>query len=641
MASSLPSECLSHIFENLSNDRASLRNCLLVNRLWCLNAVTVLWSQPFHLVNVCPSKTTSSNTCIRSQKKRLIQCSILLNIYLSFLSKEEKLTLINNKIKLQQQRNTGGFTFNYVEFLRYLDLEELFITVRSWKQCLSLSKSQLISYNNDINNNSPKLKRSNSKKKLINSIKSLKNILSRKKHSTFNVNKAVFPVSVDRLISYSLAKLIMRDSKKLNLLSIDPTIGDSIKNYRCNCMDPIFSIDNYGNQIFKQSVPEEHLLIATYPGANGCLSPLTEFICTTRGTKWRLFHAMSSICQQLKMIYVDMGGYDSWSNVGLQTYTEPQMQELEWEAKNLATLIRSQISLNKFILSRGEIGLNTILNALTSQVTSLRYVEFINFDTELSQWGSLEKLIEFTGLKTLKFISCKLSDILMKPLVSNPISLFRLTTIEMSDSTSSPEIVLKLIEDSGSSLKYLTLGDHYNKDDSDSICNIIETIAKYCPNLVNFSSIVSVREISQLLTLFTFCPQLESVTLRQPLEEFNVIEDINWLFDQMSELQLLRKLRHLAIQTPWSFLPRSLNRFLVSSNPPLKSLEFSCSHCFSDAHLDVILRCLGKNLKRLKLITCKEIDDNRIIDALETIQDFEFKPFIPVHGSCQFNHIQK
>ncbi|CAG8694972.1 41404_t:CDS:2 [Gigaspora margarita] len=590
MASSLPSECLSHIFENLSNDRASLRNCLLVNRLWCLNAVTVLWSQPFHLVNVCPSKTTS-NTCIRSQKKRLIQCSILLNIYLSFLSKEEKLTLINNKIKLQQ-RNTGGFTFNYVEFLRYLDLEELFITVRSWKQCLSLSKT-------------------------------------------------VFPVSVDRLISYSLAKLIMRDSKKLNLLSIDPTIGDSIKNYRCNCMDPIFSIDNYGNQIFKQSVPEEHLLIATYPGANGCLSPLTEFICTTRGTKWRLFHAMSSICQQLKMIYVDMGGYDSWSNVGLQTYTEPQMQELEWEAKNLATLIRSQISLNKFILSRGEIGLNTILNALTSQVTSLRYVEFINFDTELSQWGSLEKLIEFTGLKTLKFISCKLSDILMKPLVSNPISLFRLTTIEMSDSTSSPEIVLKLIEDSGSSLKYLTLGDHYNKDDSDSICNIIETIAKYCPNLVNFSSIVSVREISQLLTLFTFCPQLEYVTLRQPLEEFNVIEDINWLFDQMSELQLLRKLRHLAIQTPWSFLPRSLNRFLVSSNPPLKSLEFSCSHCFSDAHLDVILRCLGKNLKRLKLITCKEIDDNRIIDALETIQDFEFKPFIPVHGSCQFNHIQK
>ncbi|CAG8531698.1 14405_t:CDS:2 [Racocetra fulgida] len=584
-------------------------------------------------INVCPSPNTSSNTCTRTQKKRLLQCSSLLNIYLSFLPKEEKLTLTNNKIKLQQW-NTG-FTFNYVEFLRYLDLEELFITVRSWKQCLS--KSQLIS-NNDVN--SQKLKRFSSKKSLVNSIKSLKNVILRKKHSTFSVSKAVFPVSVDRVVSYSLAKLIMNNSKKLILLSIDPTIGDSIKNYRCNCMDPIFNIDNYGHQIFKQNVPEEHLLIATYPGANECLSSLTEFICTTRGTKWRLFHAMSSICKQLKMISVDMGGYDSWSNAGLQTYTEPQMQELEWEAKNLATLIRSQSSLKEFLLSRGEIGLNTILDALTSQVISLKYIEFINIDTKLSLWGSLERLNEFNGLKTLKFISCRLNDILTKPLVSNPIPLFRLTTIEMSDSTSSPEIVLKLIKDSGSSLKSLILGDHHNKEGSDSACNIIETTAKYCPNIVNFSSIVSVSEISQLLTLFTFCPQLESVTLRGPEDETDhVIEDINWLFEQMGELQLLRKLRNLAIQAPWSFLPHSLNEFLKDSSPPLRSLEFSCSHCFSDGHLEVILRCLGKNLKRLKLATCIEMDDELIVEALATIEDFEFKTFISSHGSCHFNNI--
>src|SRR5436305_9561084 len=41
--SQLPADCLNDIFEYLEEDRATLRSCLLVNRLWCEVSVRILW----------------------------------------------------------------------------------------------------------------------------------------------------------------------------------------------------------------------------------------------------------------------------------------------------------------------------------------------------------------------------------------------------------------------------------------------------------------------------------------------------------------------------------------------------------------------------------------------------------------------
>ncbi|CAG8541149.1 4332_t:CDS:1 [Funneliformis mosseae] len=43
----LPADCLRVIFENLSGDIRTLRNLLLVNRLWCETVVPILWRNPF------------------------------------------------------------------------------------------------------------------------------------------------------------------------------------------------------------------------------------------------------------------------------------------------------------------------------------------------------------------------------------------------------------------------------------------------------------------------------------------------------------------------------------------------------------------------------------------------------------------
>src|SRR5436190_21362044 len=43
MPCQLPADCLNIIFEYLEKDKVTLRSCLLVNRLWCETAVSILW----------------------------------------------------------------------------------------------------------------------------------------------------------------------------------------------------------------------------------------------------------------------------------------------------------------------------------------------------------------------------------------------------------------------------------------------------------------------------------------------------------------------------------------------------------------------------------------------------------------------
>ena len=43
MPCTLPADCLNEIFENLDDDKITLRSCLLVSRLWCKISVRILW----------------------------------------------------------------------------------------------------------------------------------------------------------------------------------------------------------------------------------------------------------------------------------------------------------------------------------------------------------------------------------------------------------------------------------------------------------------------------------------------------------------------------------------------------------------------------------------------------------------------
>ena len=59
MPHQLPTDCLNEIFESLE-DKADLRSCLLVNRLWCEVSVPILWTNIQNyktLINCLPNES--------------------------------------------------------------------------------------------------------------------------------------------------------------------------------------------------------------------------------------------------------------------------------------------------------------------------------------------------------------------------------------------------------------------------------------------------------------------------------------------------------------------------------------------------------------------------------------------------------
>lgn len=94
MAQYLPSDILREILEHFINDVVNLHSFLLVNRLWCSNAVVILWKRPFNI--------TKSHKIILT--------------YISCLDHNEKLRLKTSDLPLP----VNPPTYNYPSFLRHL-----------------------------------------------------------------------------------------------------------------------------------------------------------------------------------------------------------------------------------------------------------------------------------------------------------------------------------------------------------------------------------------------------------------------------------------------------------------------------------------------------------------------------------------
>ncbi|KAF0441121.1 RNA-binding protein vip1 [Gigaspora margarita] len=115
----LPNECIHSILINFAKDNKNLFSCCLVNRLWCLNTVPVLWRNP--------SQSKASESFIRT-------C-------LSTLSPEEKEPLISIGITLSDLPKP---LFEYGAFLKTLDTSSIKNGIHMW-----LNHEGLIERDND------------------------------------------------------------------------------------------------------------------------------------------------------------------------------------------------------------------------------------------------------------------------------------------------------------------------------------------------------------------------------------------------------------------------------------------------------------------------------------------------------------
>ncbi|PKY13648.1 hypothetical protein RhiirB3_425514 [Rhizophagus irregularis] len=124
MAQNLPSLCLFRILEFHSNNLLMLYRCALVNRDWCQLTIPFLWKRPFSLLH------------LYTPSKRLIE------VYISgFSSKERK--LIKNLREREEEEIPTKSLFNYVSFLRELDVAQAINCVSSWSLITSEENSIL------------------------------------------------------------------------------------------------------------------------------------------------------------------------------------------------------------------------------------------------------------------------------------------------------------------------------------------------------------------------------------------------------------------------------------------------------------------------------------------------------------------
>ncbi|CAG8522235.1 7599_t:CDS:2 [Scutellospora calospora] len=118
IVSRLPPEILQDIFKynveiktHHSRYKDLATSCLLVNRYWCMNAISIIWEEPL-------------NICVDNEKS----LEKILKIYISNLPRKSKLLLIKNS-ECQFEISSKQPTFNYASFLQKLELQSLYDTI--------------------------------------------------------------------------------------------------------------------------------------------------------------------------------------------------------------------------------------------------------------------------------------------------------------------------------------------------------------------------------------------------------------------------------------------------------------------------------------------------------------------------------
>ncbi|EXX53942.1 uncharacterized protein OCT59_008503 [Rhizophagus irregularis] len=114
-------EIIKYFQNDYSNllDYSTLHSCILVNRLWCRIAIPLLWENPFSIPN-------------RNYNK-------MIEIYLYNLNDDVKTKLYEYKI-INNSLSSRNIMFNYVKFLKYLNICRYMFYVEKWSDDATSTK---------------------------------------------------------------------------------------------------------------------------------------------------------------------------------------------------------------------------------------------------------------------------------------------------------------------------------------------------------------------------------------------------------------------------------------------------------------------------------------------------------------------
>lgn len=572
----LPDDCLSQVFYFLLDDKTSLHSSILVNRKWCKIAINFLWRRPFYFV--LADKNTPNYTF--SRRKRT---GMLMEVILSCLTNDEN---SNDKCirKIYNLRNLSrtsraktitekGPIFNYVGFIRQLDLDDLGLAIAEW--------AEYCSRDSIINNETSKQR--NEMFATLLSRRITRNSICK----SFKNDKLFIKEIAERICKILVTKISRIDSLSVKPIHLSKCIGPSI----------ITGDHLVENSVYK-SIINEYMGFITYPGADDCLSKLLEFSWWSSCSRSiQVVKELSLVTSSVRKISFDI---------------KNRVEVVAFDA--MMSLIAAQTALADFEISNFEITNPVLMETLARHINTLTRLSFNCVN--ISKLENISLITQFKKLEELEIVSCKLESRESWPLnLENfpNIIVYRIddvfpTTIAMKDNET-------IVEKPGTMLNSFVYNQSqsYNSETTRSIIENIEN----CTNLTHFECDAEIDSINLLMPIFLSSTRLQTIIIKNRRRSLDVNE-------MLRSVQLTR-LSHLELEGYWRFTSDSLETFLINSNPPLKTLSLHYSNCFEDDHLEVLLRNLSGTLQKIDLKgIAKRLSFDMRKKAHKVIRDFYY-----------------
>ncbi|RHZ54636.1 hypothetical protein Glove_425g22 [Diversispora epigaea] len=548
----LPDDCLSQVFYFLLDDKTSLHASILVNRKWCKIAINFLWRRPFYFV--LADKNTVNYTF--SRRKRT---GMLMEVILSCLTSDEN-SNNNNIKKIYNLRNSSrtsrarvitekGPIFNYVGFIRQLDLDDLGLAIAEWAEYCCSQDSSI--------NNETSLQRNLTFATLL-SRRITRNSICK----SFKNNKSFIKEIAERI-----CKILVTKISRIDSLSVKPICLS-------RCIEPSIIIRDHlvENSVYKNII-NEYMGFITYPGADDCLSKLLEFSWNSCPRSIQVVKELSLVTSSVRKISFDI---------------KNKVEILAFDA--MISLIAAQTALVDFEISNFEITNSILMETLARHMNTLTRLSFNCVNISKSE--NISVIMQFKKLEELEIISCKLESKEPWPLnLANfpNMIVYRIddvfpTTIAMKDNDT-------MFEDSGTMLNTFVY-NQFQSYNSETTRSIIENIEN-CTNLTHFECDAEIDSINLLMPIFLLSTRLQTIIIKNRRRSLDM--------NEMLRAVRLTRLSHLELEGYWRFTSDSLETFLINSNPLLKTLSLHYSNCFEDDHLEVLLRNLSGVLQKIDL----------------------------------------
>jgi hypothetical protein len=329
--------------------------------------------------------------------------------------------------------------------------------------------------------------------------------------------------------------------------------------------------------------------------SQSCLKNITEFICTTRAAKRDLFQ---------KLLELSVQGLERLS-INLGYPCEPAYRSTEADVDGLIGLLETQSALKSLEIWRCRVQFDRVLEAIKFQTHTLRVIYF----TEV--WFSGTELFplfaECARLEELKLERCRgfsLIDETYEGINTWPRTLKKL---ELVESDISNRIAAEMVLQSSKTLRRARLV--HLVYESEPIVTAFKIVVEHCRNIKDLAISLWPVDYPYLKTLFERHRELESFTvLQSPLVD---AYQADALFKYWGKTKL-GSLTHLGIHTKWEFSPSSLRTFLKESHAPLRTIELDGMENFSDEHLRVLVDCLGRRLQSFIWTLDKDVKERWI-----------------------------